>query len=375
LEKAGIAQDNAAGLVLLNDGQCNIRTIDLQIPGRGFNWKFERSYRNGVSYTGLLGNNWDFNYNRKLHIQDNSHVILSDGYLRVDTFTLSGKKYECHELYTIIRRREDGTLLERDRYGNRVWYDKPNQAGICRMQQTSDKNDNTMKFEYKNDQLTSVTDTLGRTISYKHNKTGQLILIEDFIGRKIKMEYDPNFDLICVSLSAVQTKPPFLDNSSVIEKKKYYNYSHGFAHDCLNHKLISVLAPNEAAIEGPPNLEIHYDMNSQSPTCGRIMRVMRGGKNKNGIDSGGTISYEYQHIFKYPLSENLRRNKLGSITNVIDGNGNMTKYEFDADGKILRMQELMNRRVRSTTICHTILPYYLLFFGCIKYEVGDFIWM
>ena len=55
LAAGGSAQDNAGGTVLLHTGELTQHAVDLEIPGRGFNWRFERRYRSGIIYDGPLG--------------------------------------------------------------------------------------------------------------------------------------------------------------------------------------------------------------------------------------------------------------------------------------------------------------------------------
>lgn len=55
-----------AGYVYLHNGEAVYSATDLEIPGRGLNWRFARKYRSGILYDGPLGHNWEFNYNRRL---------------------------------------------------------------------------------------------------------------------------------------------------------------------------------------------------------------------------------------------------------------------------------------------------------------------
>jgi hypothetical protein len=92
----GIDQDNGNGNIDLHDGESRLNVIDLEIPGRGIYWKFERTYRSGITFDGPLGHNWDFNYNRRLFIQPNGSVIRMDGYARADKYELTNGEYRSH---------------------------------------------------------------------------------------------------------------------------------------------------------------------------------------------------------------------------------------------------------------------------------------
>ncbi|MDO8616202.1 MAG: DUF6531 domain-containing protein, partial [Dehalococcoidia bacterium] len=76
--------------ILLHSGEFFSYTVDLEIPGRGFNWQFARRYRSGVIFNGPLGHNWEFNYNRRLMEDDSGNIVRMDGFGRADTYVLSG---------------------------------------------------------------------------------------------------------------------------------------------------------------------------------------------------------------------------------------------------------------------------------------------
>jgi hypothetical protein len=88
VELLGLAQDTGKGNVALPDGQLRIQAVDLKIPGRGFPWRFERTYRSGITFDGPLGQNWEFNYNRRLFVEEDGTVVRMDGYDRADRYLL-----------------------------------------------------------------------------------------------------------------------------------------------------------------------------------------------------------------------------------------------------------------------------------------------
>src|SRR5262249_46046657 len=62
----GDPMDSAGGMVPPNSGAARQQVTDVSIPGRGFDLTFTRTYRSDVQHAGTLGNNWDFNYDRRL---------------------------------------------------------------------------------------------------------------------------------------------------------------------------------------------------------------------------------------------------------------------------------------------------------------------
>jgi RHS repeat-associated protein len=348
-EYPGISNDTGGQTVLLHNGEFVHFETDLVIPGRGFDWKFERKYRSGVIFEGPLGNNWDFNYNRRLIIINSSNlqeiaqtfpgardgdVVRMDGYARADLYTFENEgpvvRYKSPTgYYTELTRNSNGGFVERDRSGSVVVYDSPNLNSVAVMAQISDRNHNSMQFEHTSQgQLTAVTDTLGRVINYIYDQEGHLIEVRDFADRSIKFSYDENGDLDSATSPVVTITPNFNDFPD--GKTTRYEYSSGFSEAFLNHNLLSIMAPNEVANGGQPRYLIGYDTLSTSATAGRVQIQTVGGRSLEGFAAGGTIHYEYE----------------GLLTRVVDRNGNQTEYEFNEFGNIIRLREYSNRSVR-----------------------------
>ena len=118
LATAGNPQDNGLGSVFLHTGELTQQAVDLAIPGRGMDWKFERRYRSGMNYDGPLGQGWDFNYNRRLAVPANGDVLRVDGLGRADRYVFSGGSYQSPSgFYTRLLRNGDGSFDEWDRHG------------------------------------------------------------------------------------------------------------------------------------------------------------------------------------------------------------------------------------------------------------------
>jgi len=109
------AEDTAGGLVFLHNGELIQRAVDLAIPGRGFHWTMDRTYRSGLNFEGPLGHNWEFSYNRRLSVQANGDIIRMDGYGRSDRYTLTTNGFLAPAgFFTQLTRNTDGTFSERD---------------------------------------------------------------------------------------------------------------------------------------------------------------------------------------------------------------------------------------------------------------------
>ncbi len=359
-----LSQDS--GSVYLHNGEAFLNQVDLEIPGRGFNWSFERKYRSGITFHGPLGHNWDFNYNRRLLVEDNGDVLRMDGYGRVDRYELQETGFFIRKksfktptgFYTSLTENSDGTFSERDSGGSIVEYSAPDSAGMAMMTALYDRNNNAMSFEY-NDQgrLSRVIDTLGRPIDYIYDEQKRLIEVRDFSNRSIKFGYDANNDLVSVTSPSVTDTPN--GNNFPDGKTTRFTYSSGFEDKTLRHNLLTITAPNEVASDGEAKVQFEYETDPDSPDKDRVIRQVIGGTNvpavfannssirfdnEAGVPSGGTIQYEYEAIgndlaeddFVSPVTQ----------TTVTDRNGNDTEYQFNQLGNVVRIREFTNRDIR-----------------------------
>ncbi|MGH2734799.1 MAG: RHS repeat-associated core domain-containing protein [Actinomycetota bacterium] len=356
----GIMQDAGAYSVYLHSGEFFLHEEDLRIAGRGFDYGFERTYRSGIGFDGPLGANWDFNHNRRLVVATDANlaqvranfteaevgdVARMDGSGRADLYALGddGDYRAPTGFYTTLTEQQDGGFVERDYQGTRVVYAEPDsQTGIASITSVSDRNGNTMRFDYDADgRLTQVVDTLGRAIDYHHDAAGRLQRVTDFAGRSIAFEYDGFGDLVEVTGPAVTGTPN--GNDFPDGKTERYTYSSGFGDPRLSHDLLSITAPNEVMVDGPPRLMVTYDTDVASPYVGRVLTQTVGGTNATGVPAGGSIGYEYGDT---PGAGGGPDDPV-SQTTVTDRSGNVTEYLFNGLGNILSVRELTNRDVRS----------------------------
>jgi RHS repeat-associated protein len=336
LAAGGKAQDNGLGSVFLHTGELTQHAIDLEIPGRGFNWRFERRYRSGMNYDGPVGQGWDFNDNRRLAAQANGDVLRVDGLGRVDRYVLSNGAYQSPSgFYTRLVRNPDGTFDERDRHGTIHSYSPTNGLGIARLTRIRDRSGNDMTFAYNlASQLTNVVDTLGRSITYAYDAAGRLTQVADFTGRRLQLGYDLAGNLVSVTAPAVIGTPA--GNDFPGGKTTAYTYSSGYTDPRFDHQLLTVTAPNEVAASGPARLSAQYDVNSPSTNAGRLLSLRVGGTNASGVSAGGALGFNF-----LPLAQALAGDVSTPVfqATVTNRNGDVAEYQFNQLGSILRLRQ------------------------------------
>lgn len=375
--------EDSGGSVYLHSGEAFLKRVDLEIPGRGLDWSFERTYRSGwTNYETPLGHNWDFNYNRRLFVVASgptqnpeditfnecrniydfqncfaTDVIRMDGG-REDLFRRNNETSNPNDFlspsgfYTQLTER-NGVFTERYPDGKVITYQKFNGSAPYLMSRIRDRNGNTMRFVYNDsNQLISVLDPYLRRIDYSYDDENHLIQVKDFIGRTITFEYDNNDDLVAVTGPRVNKTPT--GNVFPEGKTEKYTYSTS-SNPILRHNLLTVTAPNEVASRGMPKEVYIYDRDD------RVVEQKYGGINNNGVQAGGSFTYQYLYANKVrgvnpaltsqdettptPVSDDVDRFKF-TKTNVVDRNGNETRYSFSRLGNATVIDERTNRDVR-----------------------------
>ncbi|MBL8792802.1 MAG: hypothetical protein JNM56_02755 [Planctomycetia bacterium] len=357
----GDPQDTGYHQVYLNDGESTQVRTDLSIPGRGLDWEFTRVYRSGVQFDGPLGQNWDFADNRRLREVNPFNldeiklsfpngqvgdVVRMDGLNRADVYTKNpdGSYTSPNGFFTELTKNPDGRFTELNNDGMQWDYAPANPFGVARITSKTDRNGNALTYEYNNlDQLARVKDTLGRTITYTFNSAGRLASVTDFFNRTVVFSYNAVGDLTAVRSPIVTGTPNGCDFPA--GKTEQYTYSSGFVDERLNHNLLTVTAPNEVAVGGPPRVVFTYNTTFGSDSYDFVTTQALGGTNANGVAAGGTISYAYQILASPPPGD---FTTVASRTTVTDRNGNLTVYDHNRNGNIVRYEEVTNRNIRAS---------------------------
>ncbi|MDA1017716.1 MAG: DUF1549 domain-containing protein [Planctomycetota bacterium] len=346
--------------VYLHSGEFTHGETDLEIPGRGLNWRFQRVYRSGIQFAGPLGYGWDFTDNRRL-VETNADnletvqstypdakvgdVIRMNGLGRIDLYSLNTDGSYTHPsgYYQRLAQNTDGTFTERDRSGFEWDYAAVDADGLARITSRADRNGNTIAYEYDTDgQIDQVIDTLGRAIDFRYvNK--RIDEIEDFDGRVVKFTYDGQGDLVSVRSPIVSGTPngnDFADGKTI-----EFTYSSGFEDPRLNHNLLTITRPNEVATSGPAYFTLTYQDDAAADFSDRVLTQTLGGTNASTVPGGGTITYSYEILGTSPAADDF--NTAVSRNTVTDRNGNQTVYEFNQLGNIVLKSEKTNRNVRA----------------------------
>lgn len=318
--------DSAFDTVILSTGEYYLSATDLKIPGRGFDFEFNRTYRSqkGISperfpfeKTGQLGAGWDFNYNMRLKCEMEGDpascdvefsYIYYDGAGRSDVYKVTGSSSGpppgYYDEFEVIVPSHEAVITKKD--STQYFFKRLESEAWLRIERIVDRHGNQMQFFYSladplGAQLDSIVDTRGKTISFFYNGDGTLHQIMDLSGRIVTYEYDPDPQrkhLLKVT-SPVVTYP-----GNQFSGGKGVSYEYDTVNiDARRHNLLRIKDDLDVVF-----LENTYDDRD---------RVV---SHRYGEDDGEHLyTFEY---FDYPSGE--PENHI--LTREIDRNGNITEW-------------------------------------------------
>ncbi len=307
--------------VILRTGEFVLTETDLRIPGRGFDFVMQRTYRSQYRLNGPMGQNWDFNYNQRLILpgsaNDDLRVVRRKGFGRIDAYVRNddGSFTSPAGFYDQLHKNEDGTFTIRDRYGFKTHFDaRGHLTGMA------DRNGNVMNFAYDSRGcMTTVTDTLGRQIRFSYSQRGRIIAVTDFFGRRVRYAYDQFGDLVAVRSPIVVATS--IRNDFPSGKIIRYQYTSGSGQSHLDHNLITVIDP-----KGQRYLVNEYGTDPNSYAFDRVIKQYVGGP-----DQLYKLCYRQLNAGEQPITPDLQRNE----TVVVDRNGHSATFIHNQMGNVL----------------------------------------
>lgn len=293
---------------------------DIEIPGRGLSFVFERNYNSQDSQNGPLGYGWNHNYNPILTVNPDSTVTIRWGDSKTETWTPdgSGGFTPQYAVFDTLIDNGGGSYTLKKKDLTRYNFDTSG-----RLSSIVDKNGNTISLTYTNGNLIRITDTVGREINFTYDENNRIILITDPIGRTIQFTYDENGDLVS------STDP----NGNTTT----------YTYDAL-HQMLTATDPR-----GNTFVTNTYDDEKRVVTS---QRDAKGGQTTyiySDVDRITTIIDQLGYTTVHYHDELLRLiqetdalgnsahytyDSSGNRTEVRDKNGNLTLYGYDSGGNV-----------------------------------------
>jgi RHS repeat-associated protein len=352
--------------VVLSNGEFQLSVTDLEIPGRGFPFRLERTYRSKRDSLGSpLGMGWHLSLDEYLHAGiwvdeygDGHSAIqwtMGNGWREL-WVNVDGTDYQPFGgFFGKIRSLGDGGYQIRYSDGTVKTFGlamarPPENGPVWVLTRLEDRNGNALSIRFRQPAgsttqlIDTITDTLGRNITFAYDGADRLIAVTDFAGRRIDYGYDGLDHLVSVKAPAVTGTPngnDFCDAGCPSARKTtLYRYAagDGCTEPNLLHNLTAIISPR-----GEQFLTNRYAA-AADPRCGEVsgsgptldfVKEQRYGE--------GTVRYDYR--FLNPTDPGLETAVLE--TTVTDRNGNEQAHEFNRHGNPLRVVTRTNRGIRT----------------------------
>jgi RHS repeat-associated protein len=305
---------------------------DLEIPGIGMPFRFDRSYNSRAASDAAasavpLGYGWSHSYQVRVSEAPDGIVTLTwgDGHTETHTPDGLGGYTPQYGVFDTLTDNGDGTFSLEKR--DRTVYDFDTGG---RLSAITDKNGNTLALAYTGAHLTGITDTAGRAITLDYDPSGRITQITDPIGRTVQYAYDANGDLI------EATDP----NGNLTQ----YTYD-------AEHQILTVVDPRG-----------HTVVTNTYDGANRVVTYQTDAKG-NGttyayeeLDRVTTITDALGNVTVHHHDELLRLTKeqdarggvalyaydeAGNRVAVTDKNGNLTQYQYDERGNVTRKTDAL----------------------------------
>jgi len=297
---------------------------DLQLPGIGMPFVFQRNYNSQDISNGPLGYGWSHSLNTSLALDastGNVELRGADGKAAVYAPDGAGGFKSQYGVFDTLSLNGDGTytITQVDSTVQRF-----NAANM--LASVTDRNGNVMSFVYTAGNLTRVVDTAGRNIDFTLDASNRITDITDPLARVTHFDYDAAGNLVTAT-----------DAKGNITR---YSYD-------ADHQMLTVTDPR-----GNTVVSNTYD-NSVPKRVVTSQRDAKGGQTDYVYDPvshvtvftdalGNATTHHHDDKNRLIQEDDAKGNSayyvydpdLGTRTSVTDKNGNVTTYTYDLKGNV-----------------------------------------
>lgn len=310
--------------VTISNGNMFAAFDDLFIPSRGVSFRLSRTYNSEAKTVGAFGYGWSHSYERSLKISGNTALLTTESG-GVSVLTKQGSSFVSSLFEGLTMTTNATGSLVRSRHG-RTWRFDPS----GKLMEAADRNGNALHFGYSGNNLTSITDDLGRAITLTYDARNHVTLLRDFAGRSLTYTYDGADNLTS-----------FTDPLGNTYTYSYYSSSYN------SHKLASITDAEGRTVrysyyadgkafkvtsEGGGQREFYYlPMRNQTDTVDE-----RGLRTVYFYDAAGRVTQIIQ-----PDGNTISTvwNADGLLVQRIDEANGVTTVEYDATGDPLKVTD------------------------------------
>lgn len=321
-----VNRDTQADPVAFN-GQYIHQSEDVRIHGAGIDFVFRRTYKNQVSFNGVMGVNWDHSYNLYLR-EANARLTLTTGelaqeeYIRHPLFGQLGFTYYVppdgvHAVFVPL----GDSFVRQLHDGRRYFFERDSEvADGHRLKRIEDRFGSFLDFQYDQGRLVKVlVNHSDRFVHFTYDAAGRVVAATDHTDRTWHYAYDDYGDLVMFT-------SPSTDRYE-FGLSAQYEYSSSNTSGLLQHNLLRIHDPY-----GNMYLENGYGGALGTTEFNRVVHQRQG---------GGEAFFEYDIVAQQFIQPYTASQAPAFQTNFVDRNGHPVHLVYNRFGNlILREEEL-----------------------------------
>lgn len=326
--------------VTFSNGNMYHRFTDLLIPTRGPALQLIRTYNAQSDETGPFGYGWTHNYQMRLsEVGGTGDVMfLNESGGRYLFVTNGDGTYESPFGLFLTLTKASGMFELRNRYGT-VWaFD-----GSGRLMSITNRNGNAQTLAYSGGRLSTVSDALGRELTFTYDGQGRITAVSDFAGRTWSYAYQGG-EL------ASSTTP---SDSDTLAYTTHYDY---YDEQPLAHNLRNITDPRGYSLSFAyyADDKVFQTIDQEGDvTTYRYLPFRRETQVVSEPGAAWTFRYD-PHGFTAQIrlpdgSTRLRAwDGVGNLTAYTDGLGYTTEMTYDGRGNLLTTTDPLNHTTSAT---------------------------
>lgn len=303
---------------------------DLSMPGRVLGLDFTRSYNSADSTIGPLGPGWTHSYNWSLSDAGATvSVRRADG--RVLRYTRNADLTYSPPLgvFDALVKNGDGTFTFT--LTNQVAYSFSSAGALT---QIGEPAGNHLAFSYSAGNLTTITDTVGRTVSLSYDGSNRLTQIQDPLGRKVTYAYDGSG-----RLATVTDKIGNATGQNPLQHQWKYAYDGASSH-------LTTISDPDARVRVTNTYDAQGRVYQQRDALSQLTSLAySAGQTVVTDPRGNPTTYVFDGHFR-ELSESISvggatktlsyaYDSAGNRASITDRNGKITDFTYDPQGNLL----------------------------------------
>ena len=335
------ADDGQCGLLVDFGSSANVASGNLShdqelfaTRGGSLSTSITLYYNSLDSHSGPLGIGWSHSYDLSLKERSDGSVLIYEGIGEWKLYTLLNGSYVSKARdYSALLKNGDGTFLLTKKNGMRYIF-----AADGKLTSIADRNRNTATLLHSGNNLTAVTDPVGRPTSFNYDSADRITSINDPTGNSYTFTYNGDMLASVTYPDGGRWLYTYDGNGFMLSKADPLGKITTYGYD-LQHRVVSSMDPEGRTRsvtypEGSDTVRTTSFTEKDGGVWTYTYDTLKGTLSQKTDPEGGTTSHTYDAA--------------GNRTSTTAPDGSTTTYTYDASGNMTSMTDSVGRTTSYT---------------------------